>query len=391
MARLHGSRALIALTMAMVPLAYFGPLSVTGVPIVEGCTPATPTRTGVLLVTAPELDTGPLSVGPDGFFALAVLTRGITTEEVLAALTVGVQNSTGAYMDGSLAVLRSQNAGSEDQVVVGWSSATPLEPDQDFSVSVMANDQGQGFAMRTGGNDADLVVPPLAATPFERITYDVGELISCDLSFNGCGQLTGVGAETRDLYETTLTTGGSLVANAVAWEVSVTEVDGKGILTDAAPWPTILLYGEQSAFSLAFADQRDEYCVNVVVRDLRSGEEVSEEHCTSPVEPVEQLSADKMIYCLTPPNPELTARWCAVSPSAASDPRCQQIGSGSGGPDGSTVPAAPAEPPMIGRDDDSDRGGCSIARPNGKTCAHAALLAALALFLVGRRREIRRF
>ena len=93
MARLHGSGALIALSLAMVPAAYLGRLAVSGVPIAEGCTAATPAGTGVLSVTVPWLDTGQLSVGLDGFFALDVRTRGITAEEALAALTVDVSSN----------------------------------------------------------------------------------------------------------------------------------------------------------------------------------------------------------------------------------------------------------------------------------------------------------
>ena len=221
--------------------------------------------------------------------------------------------------------------------------------------------------MRTGASRTDLVVPPLEASPLERITYDIGELITCDLSFDGCGLWSGVGAETRDLYETAVSLGGARVPNAVAWEVSVAEVDGKGLLADTAPSPVILLSGEPSGFRLPFVDQRDEYCVNVVVRDLRSDQELSEEICTSPVEPVEHISADRMKYCLQPPTPELNARWCEAQ-GLESD-----------------CAAMPASTPS------GASGGCSIARPNGKTGAPAALLAALALFLVGRRRETRRF
>jgi hypothetical protein len=258
-----------------------------------------------------------------------------------------------------------------------------LEPGLDLTVTVAANDLSKSFAIHTADASAELSVPSFGSLTWERLTEDFGDTISCERAVPSglCGQLASVGVQTRDLYDTNITAN-VVTPAAVAWEVSIAEIEGKGTFANAEPWPTIVLYAQQLDYALSFAEQRDQYCVSVVMRNLRNDDEQSGEFCSSPPATIGHVSADSISECAHPPSPELTGRWCAANGFDPTHPECAPVPAF---PKEGTAGSANSMPPSMSAEPSSDS-GCAIARAPSQQRS-LDLLAVLALAMLRKRRR----
>ncbi len=161
--------------------------------------------------------------------------------------------------------------------------------------------------------------------------------------------------------------------------LSVREVPGKGTFAQtydtppparrgvmAAPWL------EQVEFSMWFAEELPEYCVEFVQRDLRNGVERKKEVCVTRAEKAPEGGVfldDRLDRCASPPNSALTERWCRLHPDGK---ECAALGSpGDAGLDGDAAPHA-------ARPNDTGGCGCGVA---SRTSGRGQLLVALLLIL----------
>ena len=72
---------------------------------------------------------------------------------------------------------------------------------------------------------------------------------------------------------------------------------------------------------LAFAVADQNYCVRLMLRDLRSGDEASSEVVCATPQPESTLKTDSdLTFCDGPPNAALTERWCLLHPAGAASP-----------------------------------------------------------------------
>jgi MYXO-CTERM domain-containing protein len=165
---------------------------------------------------------------------------------------------------------------------------------------------------------------------------------------------------------------------ATAWTFSLEGVDGNGELVNN-PYPYEIPIFDDSGFGFPLEFRRagrEDLCVVATVRDLKTGESVSEPICSTPGDMLPEVSDDQIRMCTTVP-PELEERRCralaGTSPGGSSSVGAGGCGSalppgGAGGMPPSTAAGIGGMPPSaaagIGGFPPSTAAG---AGPNGPT------------------------
>jgi hypothetical protein len=140
----------------------------------------------------------------------------------------------------------------------------------------------------------------------------VGGGVNCVVDFGSCGSGDTVAYVERELlFANWIRWQPPEVTGMVAWE-ALAEVDGpQGVSVAEEPSFVFSTQGEESAGLVVFPRDATEHCAVLVVRDLRSGNELrSERFCAEPEVGEYAMGDNGLDSCAEPPNEELLEQWC---------------------------------------------------------------------------------
>ena len=346
-----------AWTLGLIPCAYFGLLLPNGPPEVEGCSGGgsiAPPAAGIESVGVPSSAESPdvSSVGTDGFFVVYVDANELDSDLLVDALTIEVTSQGGSAVAGSARLLKvSGDDSGRYSALVGWEADGPLAAAQNFEVNVSAAGADGPLTASTTlavrDETVELAVPELVFSRWSNLTRDSGPRLTC--AANSCASTSSFGSELQVIHVGTYKLE-QLLPVMVAWNVSLTPIEGKGVFADATLWGEVTeweTFLSTSAFrGIAFTDPRPEYCVSVKVEDLRTGASLEEEHCAVPTDVVDEL-ADSISQCSSVDD-KYRERWCRANGGDCS-PLTGTSGAAAGGSSG-----VGAEPP---REEDGEGPG----------------------------------
>lgn len=395
-----------------------------GVPTAEACAGSgwSDSPAWARLVVADAYPLTRVSVGTDGFVALeGDFYEGDTEAEVqLPALRA--TDETGNEVPGRVELLRSESRGDVTRVVLGWQSDEPLAVGTvlELTFSGRSADGGEGGAGSASQElgrvtldvveaSAPLPTPSLTPGAWFEVGHGVGELVDCEAN-NSCGDYT-LQVPTREVRLPAVEASWALpdFAGMVAWEVRTEASDPQNGVESSLQHSTVVARRREKTDvvdvgSVVFADDASDYCVVLVVKDLRTGDEArSEPRCDIPSEAEYERADHKLASCAEPPTPESVPFWCASHQSevpckassagaggegAGETPSGAEAGQGSGvgGVPGAGEPASAGEPAIANRA--RPRGGCQMAPAVGGIGLLTAAFGAL-FSLVARRRRAR--
>jgi hypothetical protein len=107
------------------------------------------------------------------------------------------------------------------------------------------------------------------------------------------------------------------VAGMVAWEarVELSGPLGDGVASDEVAVVGGVDVGPVDTGFIVFPSDAEEYCVVLVIEDLRTGEEVrSEPACGDPEQATSTVRAHRLDQCIEPPTPASKDLWCESHP-----------------------------------------------------------------------------
>jgi hypothetical protein len=360
------------LAAAAVPVMFSVSLSIDDVPEAQGCGGSGPFGSGLLSATIEEIAGAgaPIPVDLTGFFVVTLQVRGAGPDLAIAGVSVSVEDSQGNAIDGSLSELdRRPGYPDLDIVTMGWSATSALAPG-DYHVELVGAPSSTTTTSARLTAVEQTIAPstlPIESTSLTRFTDDVGELLSCQVMPN-CGPSTfsfGADTETFTSLDVELT---HEMPVAIAWEVTIQGVDGKGTLEAERTSSQLMVRPFDSVdktwlTTATFSGDFDEYCFDVVLRDLRTEAEAKTRVCRENDADALVSSIDGIATCGAPPTPELAERWCGVHPESTleacqPDPATQ---------DPSYVPEPAGEPtptpePVDTAQADRTSEACSIGR-----------------------------
>jgi hypothetical protein len=335
---------LMALLLAGVFLAqHAGPQGLF--PVAEGCS-----GYGSLggppgwryFVVASKSEQERVEVGTDGFVLLEATFTGHDEEGEPAEIEVTASDQVGPVA-GRLELLRSVTRPGRPVVNYwGWQADEPLPVGSivqlSFGISNGLWPISDTVELEVVGEPAALPTPSAALGEWVDYRRGAGELVECtiDLDFGSCGDPEA---------ETILVPEGEVRhwANDTLWQVP--EIQGmvawaahaelSGPLDDAVTVEDEVVVvggvdvGDVDAGMVVFPSDAEEYCVVLVVEDLRTGEEVrSEPVCGDPEQAIGSgvpIFAPRLFHdhrldqCTQPPTAASKDLWCAYHPE---DPPC---------------------------------------------------------------------
>ncbi len=391
-------RTILALVTAFGgPAAFTASFGATGIRSAEGCS-------GAGVVAEPVWTdlrvTDRFDAVTDGLHWLRGTFRGSTPDEALAQLAVEVRDAAGTVAPGTLAVVREKAWTLGTDVVVTWRSVAPLATGAYAGSYRAAGPEGKLHEGTYAFDVTDVPalapsLPVMAVKAHATVITFGGPLATCTVPGDGYCTLEHEISVGRDEIRTPrLELSASLPRSSqpTIWEL---EIDG-------GPFPHLFLDGEPVAGFSRDLTSTDAYCFTATMRDLGRGGSKSERLCFPLLPATVVRSGDPIADCLAPPDEELRARWCAVSPhatpGACGDAAATDAGADT--PDASAPEAAGADPdagapPTDGGTDatvDVTRraaqasGGCVISHAPSVS-SDALWLVAIALVAALRRRR----
>jgi hypothetical protein len=284
------------------------------------------------------------SVATDGFFAISGEGNPLSLEQARAQLRVVVRDEDGLEVPGDISVLRSEPT--RDSHLFGWVARQPLALGARLTVTLATEPATPGD--RNVGGEFRLKVEGAATAPsapvvkyedwgtFYRGDGEVGS-VQC-MSSARCGPRPTLSLPPRVTEHVAAQVHWMPpeVVGGVAWRVRV-EPDAQQAVVSSAESTLDDTGAGQELFGkvetayrgvhvddVIFQERADDYCVTVVLEDLRTGLEQRSELCAAPG-PLQKYGTDtELAGCLEPPSAELTRAWCELSQSTL--PECGAAG-----------------------------------------------------------------
>lgn len=330
----------------VVPGAFAAQTGLSGVSTAEACTGgAAPVEEGgwhQFDIAGGNSKAG-VSVSTDGFVLFEGTFAGELPERELPGITIRVLNEEGEPVSGELRVLRAHRQNDSTRVHVGWQADDPLEVGRTLTlIRTVAREAG---ALTAGDRTRTLtVVGEPTPLPTAALTlggwYDVrralGDLVECEVAGTSCGDIT-LQVPTRETRSLGVQVSWKppAVTGMVAWlayaEAAQTADRGSVLLEPRVVSGLEAPSAKGQLPFVSFAQDAEEYCAVLVLKDLRTGDEVrSEPRCGTP-EPPEYEYSDHEIRECDGPTEATRALWCDYH---AGDPRCVDEAGGAGGEPG---------------------------------------------------------
>lgn len=302
-----------------------------GVPLAEACSGSGPgpEPRWLNLSVADSYPLTQVAIATDGFVLLdGTFNRGEEQQE-LQLPWVRVTNDAGDEVPGQLQVLRSEPHGDYIQAYLSWHSdqALPIGTVLQLSSADNPNSAGEGGssnATQDFGSITLEVVEEPTPLPTATVTlgawldvrHGVGDLVDC-VSWNSCGNST-LQVPTREIRLPGVSVTWKLpgFSSMVAWEVRAEPSDPQnGVETGFSRSEVVGRKGAKAETvevgPVTFADDASDYCVVVVVKDLRTGDESrSEPVCEAPGDAEYERADHELGLCEEPPTPESVPLWC---------------------------------------------------------------------------------
>ena len=313
----------------------------------------------------------PLSVATDGFVVLNIYHRGVG---LTPTLVVEVKTSAGEVVPGSVKQV-------EGTAFMGWQADAPLAVGAKLNLVAKLYPASVMTQLEVIGTPTELSADTLMFENWLTFGHGVGAPTTCpSLSGGSCssGQpLTVFGSE-EQLRAVHASWQRPPVNGTVAWQAHI-ELPGGAPLLAPRRWPLLFRTSSDTAplGTVVFPQETTEYCAELVVKDLRTGNEQRSKLCAEPQPPSVANERDYPVAsCSEPPTPALKPAWCETH---SSDPSCE-------GAPRAPMPQEPvpnAQPPlepMGAPQDDAARApntstGCQMPRGVPATSASALMLA----------------
>lgn len=380
-----------------------------GVPPAEACSGGGPGPGEWLHLDVAAAPLGRVPVATDGFVAFAGLFYFGETDAAVEVPWVRVVDDAGETVPGQVRILKSDTDTSSTKVLLGWQSAQALPVGAVFQLTLApangaAGEGGAGnlpsqsktVELEVVEEPVTLPTPTVTLGPWVDVRHGVGELVDCEED-TSCGRFTlRVPTSEMRLPGVSVSWEPPDFSSMVAWEVRAQTANARDEVTSSLNREALVARKREEGEvielgQVVFADDASEYCVVLIVKDLRTGKETSSQPvCESPREPEYERADHDLASCDEPPTPESLPLWCAGRPSDELCPdQVGQAGEGGGGQAGSAQagqPADVAEPAIATRE--SPSGGCQLTPGAGSASLATAALGAL-LSLVTRRRRKR--
>jgi len=296
----------------------------------------------------------------------------------------------------------------EGQYLLGWAANDPLEVGAKLTASLRATSAVSGDPSNVGGQFPLVVVGVPTALPEPSFAFPTwfdffageGAPVSCQSSAAaaGCAATPSVQVPGRAVKQT----GAELLwqvvpsASGVAWAVRIeaspsqsTDVDvrqgvNEYLANDAEP--------SVALGKVIFPTPADQYCVTLVLEDLRTQQETRAENCVKPQPPAHAETDSKLGLCDQPPTEALTEAWCRLKPATLGSSLCESLpGDGASGSAGAPAESGGSAP--LGGSNASNAPprsrtskGCQLGAAKGSPTSIALLLA---LALLVRQRRVR--
>ncbi|HEX2871712.1 MAG TPA: hypothetical protein VHP33_10655 [Polyangiaceae bacterium] len=333
------------------------------------------------LTAADAVDpTATLRVDTDGFVAFIGSSYGLTAEQELAGIQLVVTDGAGAEVPGTLARLGT------DPGRYGWTASEPLAVGTRLTAALTTTptldpaNAHHTYTLEVIGAPA-VPQPAAAFADWDERYRGTGGMLSCPVAPGTC-----TSPSTAMVPSTFEAAGGSvalrfdgLPPSGVAWDVTIAQ---------SATHPDSTLWNVYRAFvtgpnstsadlgGVGFGVDSSEACALVIVKDLRTGKEVSGESCSAK-QPATTVSTESSLReCTEPPNQAVRSLWC-------------QVRFGKGKPCSDETPDVTDPNPITeGNTADTTRhesGGCQLGH-GGSLSAWLVPGAALAFAVLRRRR-----
>jgi MYXO-CTERM domain-containing protein len=401
------------LVPTVMALRQMGP---EGLRSAEACTGGVPGAGWDSLEVADASQATRVSIATDGFVLLDAvkIAEGFSLND--GEPTVRVTDAQGGEVSGKIQLLRRSDDplkdSDRDQLHLGWQADEPLEVGTMLELTFSVRDLGeQSLELEVVGDPAPLPKPSAMLGAWVDVRHGVGDVGACEAGEGVCGVFE-IDVPTREVKLRGVQVSWALpeITGMVAWEVraETSELVDRG---DGPEEPPIVVGREVasrptvSAGLVTFAADADDHCVVVIVKDLRTDEEVrSEPSCGKPADP-ELMKADHRLRdCWEPPTQESIPLWCegrtnaldicdgdwVVSHGGAGNDGEREGGGGTddqagrGGSDAGSGGAPDVPRPRGGTS--GAGGGCQLAPADGAWGSAVLALAALLAGVARRRR-----
>jgi hypothetical protein len=270
-------------------------------------------------------------ISQNGFFIVELdAPAQVSADEALRELEVDARTRDGTDITGSLRLLPSP----DEHYLVGWQSAVQLEVGTSLSLNMRIKADQNAWSV--SGVYVGEGWPSLSAgtLDFQRwldFRHGVGSLIPCaDTSQDSCEAATLVHDSEEQLLAVDMSWTPPETAGYFCWKARVEPID-TAPTTLSAP----LLYSAPGRAlplgRLLLPNRTQEYCARLIVTDVLSGAEVSQQFCQGPR--VSALVADDAVgSCPEPPNQGRASTWCRLNskslhraclPDSGTEPSCR--------------------------------------------------------------------
>jgi len=320
----------------------------------------------------PGSPAAPVPVATDGFFVIDAEGSMLSVDDAAAGMQVVVSDASGATLEGETKLLLEKGDG---WYLFGWSAKSPLPAGAQLTATLSGAPITSGALGNVGGQFPLTVVGEPTALPepsfafsrwvdFYHLPADE-QWLTCQSTICGVAQTLRVPATLEKRVGVELTWQPPPVVGGVAWALRVepsttnpdVNVNGAyaGDYLGDAPASSAVSLGRA-----LFPTEAARYCVTLVLKDLRTGEEKRSEVCAEP-EPATLAETDSSLGQCDEPPPALRDPWCALKAGTDKDCNVDPGGiatdpvdnlAGSGGSQG----GGPATNPV-------DRGGSESTPP----------------------------
>jgi hypothetical protein len=346
----------IAAIAALVPAVFVGGLMLPEQPILHlgvgkvlGCSgagnaPAPIGWTSLTTSLPPDAEHGAVPIATDGFFAIDAVRASLLESAAESGLRVVVTNEAGEVIAGETTLLETRSPSS---YLFGWSAAEPLAVGSKLRASLSALQPTEAGSPQVGGEYPLLVVgaptpllePELTFSSWLDFYHGEGPAtLSCAGVFDpgACGAQTFlVPTLVTKQLAAQLSWDLPAVTGSVAWKarLEASPTNGDASFTvygdeyfggDATQLPGPLL--GRAVFPTTAA----QYCVTLVLTDLRTKQETRAEAC-APAQPPQSAQTDTSLgSCAQPPSEALNEAWCRMRSSGTPGVLCPPILGGGG-------------------------------------------------------------
>lgn len=352
-------------------------------------------------------DGEPMHVATDGFFVIRLDADGMSLAEAQSQLRVIARDDAGTEVLGDVSVLVGEAGSVQNTYLLGWAARQPLAASTALTVTLAVEPAvvnaavGGQFPLVVDGDPTPLAVPDAHLEGWRKYYRGEGqsesEAASCVVAEPGQAPYSvTLPPRVVERIAATLTWTPPRVVGQVAWAPHVELRTEQGQLRERAVNPAYEVFlgpldeGIDTLFvdDAILRDGAENYCVDLVLEDLRTGSEQRQEICSAPASLTGYSDADgDLMRCSQPPDvSELARVWCEVRGAGIEDDECGRADASQ-----QTIPPAEAHPGLDAQGDlDPALVGCALGAPRpAPTGTALTSLAGLGLLAFLRRRRPR--